>query len=259
MTLRSRVAGLRRELLSSVYVRRVSLADQVPVVSFCFDDFPRTAWTAGGTILKDYGIRGTYYTAPGLLNTSNELGDQMTRADIDAVLCDGHEIGCHTFSHCSCRRVSPRAYENEAAKGREVLQQMIGYDPGSFSYPFGHVSVVSKRDVGAKMKSARTIFPGINGPTADLNLLRANSLYGEVNQLSKAESLLTANKSENGWLIFYTHDVRRDPSEWGCTPALLAETVNLTLMMGFAVMPVGEVVESAVRSENLARSLAISV
>jgi peptidoglycan/xylan/chitin deacetylase (PgdA/CDA1 family) len=259
MTLRSRLAGLRTQLLSSVHIRSVSLSDQVPVVSFCFDDFPRTAWTTGGTILRHYGIRGTYYTAPGLLNTSNELGDQMTRADIDAVLSDGHEIGCHTFSHCSCRRVSPRVYENDAARGREVLHKIIGNDPGSFSYPFGHVSIVSKRDVGAKMKSARTIFPGVNGPTADLNLLRANSLYGGIDQLSKAESLLATNAKENGWLIFYTHDVRRDPSEWGCTPALLEETVELTLKMGFPVMPVGEVVESAVRSENLVRSLAISV
>ena len=249
MTLRSRLAGFRRQLLSSFHIRNVSLTEQIPVVSFCFDDFPRSAWTTGGSILNSCGIRGTYYAAPGLLNTTNELGVQMSRGDIEAALSDGHEVGSHTFSHCSCRRVSAKVYEADVMKGREALRSMTGLDCGSFSYPFGHVSVAAKKDVGAKMSSARTIFPGINGPTADLNLLRANSLYGGEDQFAKAEALLAENEKQRGWLIFYTHDVRRDPSQWGCTPGLFDKTVELALKMGFPVLPVGEVVDLATRSE----------
>jgi hypothetical protein len=125
---------------------------------------------------------------------------------------------------------------------------MTGCDAGSFSYPFGHVSIASKRDVGARMSSGRAIFAGINGPKVDLNLLRANSLYGDTDQLAKVELLLSENEKQRGWLIFYTHDVRSDPSNWGCTPALLKRTVELTLKKGFSVLPVGEVVDMAVRS-----------
>ena len=37
---------------------------QRSVVSFTFDDFPRTALEIGGRILEDAGVRGTY-TVPG--------------------------------------------------------------------------------------------------------------------------------------------------------------------------------------------------
>jgi hypothetical protein len=145
--------------------------------------------------------------------------------------------------------LSSKSYEADAIKGREALRGMTGLDVGSFSYPFGHVSVASKKDVAAKMSSARTIFPGINGPTSDLNLLQANSLYGGEDQFAKAESLLAENEKQRGWLIFYTHDVRPDPSKWGCTPGLFDKTVELALKKGFPVLPVGEVVASATRSE----------
>src|SRR5215469_3416891 len=106
MTLRSCLSGVRRQVLRSVHVRSASLNDQVPIVSFSFDDFPRTAWTCGGSILNASGVKGTYYAAPGLIDTQNKLGDQMTWHDIEAVLSNGHELGCHTFSHCSCRKLS---------------------------------------------------------------------------------------------------------------------------------------------------------
>jgi hypothetical protein len=33
-------------------------------------------------------------------------------------------------------------------------------------------------------------------------------------------------RDRNGWVIFYTHDVSEDPSEWGCTPAQLEAVVD---------------------------------
>jgi hypothetical protein len=77
------------------------------------------------------------------------------------------------------------------------------------------------------MDSCRGIDGGINGSTTDLNLLRANSLYGDVDQFAASESLLSENVRRGGWLIFYTHDVRLNPSPYGCTPALLDKTVSL--------------------------------
>ena len=34
-----------------------------PVVSFTFDDFPRSALTVGGRVLRAHGWAGTYFTA----------------------------------------------------------------------------------------------------------------------------------------------------------------------------------------------------
>lgn len=242
MTLRSELGKVRQRLLSRIHSRPVLLANPQPVVSFCFDDFPRTAYTVGGAILKNAGVRGTYYTALGLMNTRNELGDQFTSQDLESLLSDGHEVGCHTFSHISCRRVPFEAFENDVRRGCEAVCEITGKEKVNFAYPFGHVTITAKRRLGFQMGSSRGIYGGLNARTADLNLLRANSLYGDVDQYSPIEALLSENLRMNGWLIFYTHDVHRTPSPFGCTPELLEKTLVACLQRGFRVRLVEQVV-----------------
>ena len=86
MSLRSVLSGARRKTLCSLYSRRVPWGDRGPVVSFSFDDFPRTAYTVGGAILKSLDVRGTYYTAPGLMDTTNHLGEQFRAEDLRSLL-----------------------------------------------------------------------------------------------------------------------------------------------------------------------------
>ena len=240
MILRSQLGRLRAGVLSAVHSRPLALGGRGPVVSFCFDDFPRTAYTTGGPILKSFGARGTYYASLGLMNTSNHLGDQLRQDDIESLLADGHELGSHTFSHVSCRTVSCRAFEQDVLEGREAIRALTGCDTGNFAYPRGHVSLRAKKRIGAQMNSCRGIYGGINDLAADLNLLRANSLYGDVDQGPRIESLIAANVARRGWLIFYTHDVRRDPSVYGCTPALLDQAIALAAESGSHIASIHE-------------------
>ncbi len=233
---------VRQFLLRSMHRRVRSIELEQPVVSFCFDDFPRTAYSAGGAILKSLGVRGTYYASFGLMNATNHLGSQLTQGDIESLLSDGHELGSHTFSHLSARNVSIDDFERDALQGREAVRRMTGRDEvDNFAYPFGHVTLAAKNKLTTDFCSCRGIYPGINGPELDLNLLRANSLYGDTDQLSKAESLLSENAKQSGWLIFYTHDVQRNPSSYGCTPSLLDNVVALTLEKGLRISTVSEV------------------
>jgi len=240
MTLRSKLGKLRAEMLSTVHSRPLPLRNQGPLVSFCFDDFPRTAYTTGGAILKSFGVCGTYYAALGLMNTTNELGDQLRQEDIDSLLADGHELGCHTFSHLSCRAVSLKLFERDVLKGRQALRALTGCDAENFAYPRGHVSIRSKKKIGGLMSSCRGIYGGINDLMVDLNLLRANSLYGDVDQRARFESLILANVARRGWLIFYTHDVRQNPSSFGCTPQLFDQTVALAAESGCRIASIKE-------------------
>ena len=240
MTLRSQLGRLRAKMLSAVHSRPLPLHNQGPVVSFCFDDFPRTAYTTGGAILKSFGVCGTYYAALGLMNTTNELGDQLRQEDIDSLLADGHELGCHTFSHVSCRTVPLKLFESDVLEGRRAIRALTGCDAENFAYPRGHVSIRSKKRIGAHMSSCRGIYGGINDPVADLNLLRANSLYGDIDQHARFESLVSANVARRGWLIFYTHDVRRNPSAYGCTPEFFDQTVALAAESGCRIASIKE-------------------
>ena len=238
----ARLGSLRRRLLSSLYTRPTRLSNQVPIVSFCFDDFPRTSYTAGGAILKSFAARGTYYAAMGLVNTANELGEQFRREDLHGLLADGHELACHTFSHISCRAATFGAFEADVRKGCDAIRELTGSETLNFAYPYGHVTLKAKKKIGGQMRSSRGIYGGLNAERADLNLLRANRLYGDVDQFASVARLLEENTRSRCWLIFYTHDVRANPSQFGCTPALLAATVSLALNSGSRIAPIEDVI-----------------
>jgi|HubBroStandDraft_6_1064221.scaffolds.fasta_scaffold00055_26 peptidoglycan/xylan/chitin deacetylase (PgdA/CDA1 family) len=240
MSVRSGLGAARRRVLCSLYRRTVPLGDGGPIVSFSFDDFPRTALSAGGAILEQVGARGTYYAAIGLMNTSNELGEQFRSGDLDSLLEKGHELASHTFNHISCRSVSGAEFREDVAKGRKAIEEVAGVESANFAYPFGHVTLQAKRTLGLDLGSARSIVPGFNGPEIDLNLLRANSLYGDLDEAGRAEELILENMERKNWLIFYTHDVRSKPSAFGCTPALLEAAVSCAVRRGCRILTVRE-------------------
>ena len=241
MSVRSNLSAIRRKVLCSVYKRTLRLQNQEPIVSFTFDDFPRSAYLVGGKILEEFGARGTYYTAFGLVGTTNESGEQFLLDDLHSMHEKGHEVGSHTFSHISCRAVPTSVFEKDVEKGREAIRKVTGSEEVNFAYPFGHVTLNAKRSLGPKvMSSARSIFAGLNGVKTDTNLLRANSLYGDLEQSKRVEDLIRQNVEQKGWLIFYTHDVQLRPSKFGCTPSLLESVVSSAVRSGYKISTIRE-------------------
>ena len=119
---------------------------------------------------------------------------------------------------------------------------MAGQTPTrNFAFPRGEVTLSAKRAVGEEMMSCWGIYGGVNGPYVDLNLLLANSLYGDPDDLDRAAQLIRENEKRKGWLIFYTHDVSPAPSRYGCSPRFLDSTVRMAVQNGAKVLPVGEV------------------
>ena len=225
MSIRSQLGRAQGSIISAFYRCTVPLGNAGPIVSFTFDDFPRTACSMGSAILEESGARGTYYAAVGLMNSSNHLGEMFVKDDVHALLEKGHEIGSHTFAHSSGRSTPLRAFEADVQEGIKTVEDFTGRSATNFAYPFGHVTLGTKKILAGRVTSARSIMPGFNGPEVDLNFLRAHSLYGGIEQARRAEELILENKKRKSWLIFYTHDVSHNPSLYGCTPALLERTV----------------------------------
>jgi peptidoglycan/xylan/chitin deacetylase (PgdA/CDA1 family) len=242
MSLRSRASKVRAGFLGSFHRRTATLGNKGPIISFTFDDFPRTALTAGGAILERYGARGTYYVALGLMNTSGELGDLFSEADLQALRERGHEIGSHTFRHSSCRANSLADFRGDVTRGIDALEEFAGCDTPDFAYPFGELSLGSKKALAPFVRSARSILPGINGPEVELNLLRANAVYGGSEAAPVLCRLIAENTQKQGWLILYTHDVQANPSPYGCTPELFEGIVSAAAEGGARILPVGKVV-----------------
>src|SRR5262245_38852097 len=97
----SKVRGYYHRKAAGLFFRRiVNVRPLRPVISFSFDDCPESAIRTGGAILKRYSLAGTYYTSLGLMGQESASGRMFQRADLDLVLEQGHELACHTFSHC---------------------------------------------------------------------------------------------------------------------------------------------------------------
>ena len=211
-------------------------------MSVTFDDFPRSAYSVGGSILRNYGARGTYYVSMGLMNTSNALGEQFRMEDLRSAANEGHELGNHTFSHLSSRAVSCAAFRDDVRKGWSAIREIGGQAASrNFAFPKGEATLSAKLALGNEMMSCRGTYRGVNGPYVDLNLLLANSLYGDPDNLDGVARLIRENEKRKGWLIFYTHDVSLAPSRWGCSPRFLDSTVRMAVQSGAKVLPVGEV------------------
>lgn len=251
MTVRSWLGAQRRNVLTRACRRTAFLGRSGNTVSFTFDDFPRSAYSIAGPILKSYGVLATYYAAMGLVGTANHLGEHFRLEDLVALQAEGHELGNHTFSHISARSVSIGTFVSDVMNGASALAKQSGVRPTqNFAYPFGDVTIRTKRAVGSIVRSARGIIPGLNGPEVDLNLLRANGLYGNIECLGTLKKLIVENEQRHSWLIFYTHDVRTRPSQYGCTPQLFESVLSFVLERGARVLPVFKVVEGLESAEQ---------
>ena len=245
MSLRSQLGFVRRSILGGFYRRTVPLGDRGPIVSFTFDDFPRTAYLAGGAILEEFGVRGTYYVAAGLMNASSELGELFVEDDLHSLLEKGHELASHTFLHSSCRSVSLAAFQEDVHEGMKAIEHLAGHNAPNFAYPYGDVTLRVKKALGPCLTSSRSVIPGFNGPAIDLNLLRATRLYGDIDCSQQIEDLILQNVRQRSWLIFYTHDIRSNPSQYGCTQELLKFAVSLAARSGSRILTVQEALAEA--------------
>jgi len=215
---------------------------QGPVISFTFDDVPRSAVSAGGEILKQHGLQGTYYVCMGLERITNELGEHFHADDLRWLVEHGHEIGCHTYGHHSLKARAVEEIAADLTRNRNALQEVLpGFTPRQFSFPYGHVSVAALRLVREKFESCRGIAAGINAPRVRLDLLRANRLY-ETIPVERNLKLIDEVLEKRGWLIFYTHDVAGAPSTFGCSPSYFEAIVSKAAASGAEVLKVGEAV-----------------
>src|SRR5687768_8348252 len=108
----------RSTLSQLLYRRPARMLNTDPLISFTFDDFPRSALHIGGEILKSYGFKGTYYAAFSLLGRDSPVGPIFVESDLASLLADGHELGCHTFAHSNAWITPVHAFEKSLLDNR---------------------------------------------------------------------------------------------------------------------------------------------
>jgi peptidoglycan/xylan/chitin deacetylase (PgdA/CDA1 family) len=219
-----------------------------PMVSFTFDDAPQSAATVAAPLIEEHGGRGTFYVAGGLVNRWSDDWNEnaLDGSEIIALHRNGHEIGCHTFSHRAAAEFSAAAMDQEIAANRACLQALdASIRPDNFAYPFGLAAVGHKRRLRAAFRSSRGILPGVNHGLVDLHFLRATPLISVQIDRDGVDRVFDRAIATGGWLVFYTHDVADAPSLYGCTPDLLRHALGAARARRMPIVSVADALRRA--------------
>ena len=111
-------------LAMHLHVDLFRLRNATPMVSFTFDDLPKSAVTTGAGLLEAHGARGTFYVSGGLVGVGTPQWETGDSSDVLALHRSGHEIGCHTFSHQRACDLDETSLAEEIARNRNYFRAL---------------------------------------------------------------------------------------------------------------------------------------
>jgi peptidoglycan/xylan/chitin deacetylase (PgdA/CDA1 family) len=216
-----------------------------PVITFTFDDVPASACVTGARLLEQYQARGTFYVSCGGCGRDSPGGRLASVEQLKALRASGHEIGCHTFSHTAVSGIDREELVAELARNRSFLNGIHrGTVARNFAYPYGDLSLRSKRYLEAHFDSCRSLRHGINCGIIDLGALKACELQDASIGRQGVLDIVAETARRKGWLIFVSHDAQRKPSRYGVSPELLEHALNAARASGAHLISVQNALEA---------------
>ncbi len=236
-------AKIARRTLAFRATRHLHFKLTRPIVSFTFDDFPRSAMTNGSDVLEAEDWHATFYVAAGLMGVNNHHGAHYLKRDIPALAKRGHEIAGHTFTHIDCEQLGLRGTHAEIERNIKAIKSMGHADKiEHFAYPFGAANTALKQGLQNQFKTMRGIGAGVHVGKVDLNGLKSTPIFSGP-QFTNTLHTISTLKNRAGWLTLFTHDIRDNPSEWGCTPEDFKTVIQAVKNSGALVLPIGAAVK----------------
>src|SRR5690349_11383669 len=101
---RKLAAKVERQVVQLRHAARAQIAPDRPVVTFTFDDFPKSALN-GADIVEKHGGRAGFYACTSLMGQKSPvMGEMFDAAALKELGARSHEIGAHSHSHLDCAR-----------------------------------------------------------------------------------------------------------------------------------------------------------
>ncbi len=241
----SRLHGYyQRRIARLLFKRPLLINSQRPLISFTFDDFPRSALLVGGAILNRFNLAGTYYASLGLAGQQTVSGQTFFWNDLETLFKQGHELGCHTFSHCNSWETATGTFEESVIENRAALRRSFpDAEFKSFAYPISLPRPLTKARVADYFLSCRGGGQTFNVGEIDLNQLSAYFLEKSHGDFTPIKNIIDRNRLACGWLIFATHDISENPTAFGCTPEFFERVVEYAVNSGANILPVARAME----------------
>ena len=124
-TLKAKIQNRYQRTAVKLLARRsCRMSNKQPLISFTFDDFPRSALFTAGAMLEQHGFAGTYYTSLGLMGQIAPTGEMFFREDLPVLLKQGHELACHTYAHCHSYNTPPAEFEQSILDNQRAIASL---------------------------------------------------------------------------------------------------------------------------------------
>lgn len=252
---RSLPAKIRRRVTQWRPAQRLTAAPKRPIVTFTFDDFPKSAADTGAEIVEAAGGKATYYACTGMAGSVNATGELFDETDLAALAKAGHEIGAHTDSHIDCAKAFRAEILANVEANLARLKEM-GHDTPvtQFAYPYGETRLDVKRAMTVKFQACRGILAGVNGEGSDLMQLRAMELEPGDWTTDRAAAAIEAAARKPAWVVIFTHDVRETPSDYGTTPDALISLARKAKDSGAAILTMSEALAEIQGAQDVAHT-----
>ena len=230
---RTPVAKVQRRVVQWRRACAAQVTPDRPIVTFTFDDFPKSALNGADVIEKHGGRAGFYACTSQMGMRSPIMGEMFDTATLAELRSRGHEIGAHTHTHLDCARARLEKVERDIGENLVALSE-AGHDEtvSAFAFPYGETSYPAKRWVGDVFTTGRGILPGANVGEVDRAQLRAVELGSMAMHRRRALAALKTCIETNGWLFFFTHDVGANPTSYGAPVDLLDELAQRAVEAG---------------------------
>src|SRR6056297_315258 len=165
-TFRQQMAHLSKKGFKTISLEqcRAMLAGEIPLqeksVLLTFDDGYEDNLTDAAPILAEFGFTATVFPVLDKIGSDNscwpmsdtgDLGQFMTRPQLQAWLDAGHEIGSHTVTHPVLTHLDDARLHEELRASRLGLQKTFGLECIAVAYPGGDVDArvaEATRDAG---------------------------------------------------------------------------------------------------------------
>ena len=210
------------------------------IISFTFDDCPLSAIDNGVKEIEIENWKSTIYVACGLFESCNHLGKHMSREDTIALHNNGHEIGEHTFSHQDANTMGLESFLKDVSRNQAELSN-LGLPPSrTIAYPYGQTYPALKSVMAQQFLGARGISPKIHKKQVDLSQIGSVPMFSQT--MDRALKAIDQVKRGGGWLTLFTHDIRENPSSWGCTQNEIKTIIRAVKDSGADVLPVKDAI-----------------
>lgn len=173
-----------------------------------FDDGYLSVYRSAYPALASRGMTATVYVVAEAVGGINEwdrqAGDQkeqmMTAAQVREMADNGFEIGSHTLTHPHLTDVGEDQLRRELVDSRHRLEDIIGREVVSFSYPYGdYDDRVLAAVITAGYKYAVTTRLGTVGKTSVFEIPRVNVRWNAIGPLLMRKINRARRASRTPW------------------------------------------------------------